>query len=120
MEEFTVGHDMLELLNSMDIEELREFAVLQEDSISNTSMELLVCIRYLIYQKEPSTENLDQAVRQGEAWMISTAPSDADLAKKFKIVGKILHARLQFCTSREVKEDTSHLYVLDTFTHCIR
>ncbi|PON27277.1 hypothetical protein TGAM01_v203658 [Trichoderma gamsii] len=88
MEEFTVGHDMLELLNSMDTEELREFAVLQEDSSSNTSMELLVCIRYLIYQKEPSTENLDQAVRQGEAWVISTAPSDADLAKKFKIVGR--------------------------------
>lgn len=95
-ERFIINPDMQDILDGMDTEELCEFANLQEDPTSNAPAELLTYIRYVIFQGDPSMENLDRAIRRAEGWVNSTPPDDSDLVRRYEILGTILARRLQF------------------------
>jgi hypothetical protein len=99
---FRIDHEITASLDSMDDDELRSFAKLQEDPASNEQTELYIYTCFFIFKRTCSTEQLEQAVLRTEGWIAEVAADHPDRARRFHILDVLV---AQMSQHRLILED---------------
>jgi len=87
---FNIDAEIAFLLNGMSDGDLRSFAELHEDPVSDEQIELYIYTCFLIFTRTRSAESLEQAIQRTEGWIAVTASEHPDRDRRFHIFGMIL------------------------------